>query len=96
VRFLDKTRPVVNSFALGTPVAYQVPVTVFTATDPSLASTAPTGIAAYMITESNVIPSKDDTRWSAQVPRIYTATKKGSVDLYPWVKDLTGNVSLAS
>lgn len=49
-----------------------------------------------MITESNTPPNANDSRWSTQVPRTYTATKEGNVDLYPWVKDLAGNISSVS
>lgn len=59
------------------------------------------GIAAYMITESDVQPGVNDARWSATVPTTYSyagTVVHGSdniVHLYAWVKDPSGRVSAA-
>lgn len=84
---VDRVAPDVLSFAASSPSnSLSVPITTFTASDDS-------GVAAYLITQSNTAPNSNHAGWTASAPTTYTVAGNGSYTLYPWVKDSAGNIS---
>jgi parallel beta-helix repeat protein len=84
----DSIRPVITAFTIpGSALSLTVPISTFTATDN-------TGIAGYLLTESITTPLPDTGSWSTIKPVSYTFSTAGSKNLYAWVKDGAGNVSL--
>jgi hypothetical protein len=84
---IDGTLPVVTAFAAASPSAsLNVPITSFIATDNS-------GIAGYLITTSSTPPLAGDSGWTTAAPTVWTAGGDGTYTLYPWAKDVAGNVS---
>ena len=88
-RSYDGTLPVVTSFTAASPSStLAISITSFSASDGS-----GSGIAAYLITETNTQPSVNDSGWAASAPATYNVSGYGSYTLYPWVKDAAGNIS---
>ena len=78
----------VKTFSATSPsTSLSIPIPAFTPND----STPPA--SAYLITVSNTQPLSTDGGWSSSVPATYLVPDTGSYNLYPWVKDASGNVS---
>jgi hypothetical protein len=95
---LDRTKPTINAFSAQatSPASGTVNISV-TATDPVVNSVA-SGVAAHMITRSNLTPPlASSPKWiSGSTPpttTILSTTVKTGAILYAWVKDANGNVS---
>lgn len=87
INFVDNTLPTVTGFTVPASVASKtVPISSFTASDNI-------GVTGYLITTSNIAPTKDTAGWSASAPTTFTSASYGNLTLYPWVKDAAGNVS---
>jgi hypothetical protein len=52
--------------------------------------------AGYLVNESATAPAANDTGWMGTLPSSYTFSSAGTKNLYVWVKDAAGNVSLSS
>jgi uncharacterized repeat protein (TIGR02543 family) len=84
---LDTVAPMVTAFAATTPTAnLNIPITAFTSYDA-------VGVAGYMITTSAAAPSAAATNWNSTAYTSFTVPSIGVYTLYPWVKDVAGNVS---
>ncbi len=93
---VDTSLPTVSAFTVAVPHpkyinSQKISITALTARDNAGGS----GLAGYMITESDTAPLAGDSEWSHTKPAIYTTANTGSVVLYAWVKDKAGNVSAA-
>jgi len=87
--YVDTTAPTVTVFTVTTPSnSLNIPITAFNATDD-------VAVTGYLITESAAIPAAGATGWTATAPTTYTVASDGTYTLYPWAKDVTGNVSAA-
>lgn len=85
---IDTTMPVVTGFAVPSAVKTPtVPVTTFTASDD-------VALAGYMITLTPVKPLPTAAGWSAARPSTFNVGSSGEKNLYAWVKDSAGNVSI--
>ncbi|TWJ17309.1 hypothetical protein JN12_03084 [Geobacter argillaceus] len=83
----DTTPPVVTIFTIPTTsTSLTIPVSSFAATDNI-------GVAGYIITESSTPPPPNMPGWVTSLPTTYTSLSSGSHTLYPWAKDVAGNVS---
>ncbi len=51
------------------------------------------GLTGYKITTTATPPLPGDTGWSAIAPTAYTVESDGTYTLYPWARDIAGNVS---
>lgn len=81
----DALAPSVTGFAATTPcIGNSISVTTFTASEAGV---------NYLITTSLTPPLPGAAGWSASAPTTFDATADGSCTLYPWVKDVAGNVS---
>lgn len=86
--FIDVIPPKVSFFMLPAKVkGLTVPISFL------IVSELQSGMAGYMITESNLKPAVDDPRWTPTKPASYKASSIGSKKLYMWAKDNIGNVS---
>jgi hypothetical protein len=84
---IDTTAPTVTAFTATSPSAsLNIPITSFTATDTN-------GVTGYLITESSTPPLAGAAGWTASAPTTYTVASDGTYTLYPWAKDVAGNVS---
>jgi len=52
--------------------------------------------AGYLVNESSTAPAANATGWMGTLPSSYTFSSPGTKNLYVWVKDTAGNVSLSS
>ena len=52
--------------------------------------------AGYLVNESATAPAANDAGWLGTPPSSYTFSSAGTKNLYVWVKDTAGNVSLSS
>lgn len=85
---IDTTMPTVTAFTAPTAIKTTVvPITALTATDN-------VAVAGYMITQSAVRPLATATGWSTARPTSFNAGSVGVKNLYAWVKDTAGNVSI--
>ncbi|BET59095.1 fibronectin type III domain-containing protein [Geobacter sp. 60473] len=86
---VDTEQPAVTAFTVATRAAgLTVPIASFTAADGS-----GSGVAGYLITNSDTPPPAGDPGWSVLAPTTYVVAATGTYTLYPWVKDAAGNVS---
>jgi hypothetical protein len=86
---VDRNVPVVTGFTVpATSYDLTFPVLTFTATDL-------TGVTGYIITESGTAPSLSYPGWSPTPPTTHTVLTRAPHTLYPWVRDIIGNVSPA-
>ena len=67
-----------------------------TASALALQGSSPLGAAAmsYLVTQSSTPPTPGDAGWSGVAPTSYTVASDGLYELYAWVRDSVGNVSL--
>jgi hypothetical protein len=85
--YVDTTAPTVTVFVATSPTnSLNIPITSFTASDDAI-------LAGYKITETSTPPSAGAAGWTASPPTTYTVSSVGSYTLYPWAKDVVGNVS---
>lgn len=90
ITLADTTAPVITGFTLpATATSLAVPVSTLVATDT-------VGVAAYLLSESNVKPPADAPAWSADKPVAYTFLSQGVKILYAFAKDAAGNISAAA
>jgi CSLREA domain-containing protein len=85
---IDPAIPTVLTFT--TPAVstiFEIPINSFTASDD-------VGVTGYLVTGSATAPLPGDPGWLVTAPTNYTVSAYGSYTLYPWVKDVAGNVSL--
>jgi surface protein len=79
--------PVVTAFAVPPASAsLTIPITTFTAMDDF-------GVAGYLITTSSTVPPVSGANWTVSAPTTFTVDSYGYYTLYPWVKDVAGNIS---
>ena len=84
----DTDPPVVTSFVItDNHDSLTVPVESFNATDNI-------GVAAYMITTTNVQPAANDPGWSSSPPGTVTVADENPHTFYAWAKDTSDNVSV--
>ena len=84
---IDPSPPTVNSFsAASSSTSLNIPIPTFTASDN-------TTVTGYKITESSTPPSATAAGWAGSAPTTYMVASSGSYTLYPWAKDVAGNVS---
>src|SRR6185369_13293028 len=89
---VDLTSPSITAFtAPAQTSSSSISINSFTGND-----TGGSGIAGYMITADASAPAVNNPGWSAAQTTSYTVAVDGSYNLYPWIKDAAGNVSLAS
>jgi len=85
---IDTTKPTVDTFTVTTPSnSLNIPITAFTASDNI-------SVAGYLITTLSTPPAAGNSGWAGTAPTTYTVASAGSYTLYPWAKDVAGNVSL--
>jgi hypothetical protein len=83
----DTSPPIITSFVI--PPQYlslTIPITSLTATDD-------VAVVNFILTETPEKPASDDKNWSTISLDKYTFSKEGSLILYAWAKDSTGNIS---
>ncbi len=85
---VDTVAPVVNGFTAPTSTNSQDISISFAATD-----VGGSGVTGYKITETNTTPVASDAGWSATMPTTYHLSLSADRVLYPWAKDMAGNVS---
>jgi len=84
---IDTTKPTVTTFTVTTPSAsLNIPITAFTASDNI-------SVKSYLLTTSSTPPASSNPGWAGTAPTTYTVASAGSYTLYPWAKDVAGNVS---
>jgi hypothetical protein len=95
---LDVTKPTVTAFnaRATSPVSGTVAISI-TATDPVVNGVS-SGVAAYMVTRSNLTPpAPSSPKWmsgpTAPTSVTFSTTVKAGAILYAWAKDANGNVS---
>ena len=87
---VDTTAPTVTGFAADSPTnSLTIVITTFTATDAN-------GVTGYRVTESATPPAAGDPGWSPTAPATYGVAAEGPYTLYPWARDIAGNVSAVS
>lgn len=85
---IDTIVPTVTAFTVPeTSNSLIVPINAFTATDDN------TGVAAYLITESDLTPAVDAAGWSGAAQTTYVFVTEGIKNLFAWAKDAVGNIS---
>jgi Zn-dependent metalloprotease len=78
--------PLITAFSAPAYVnTLDIPITSFSAWD--------TDLAGYMITSSAAQPWASAVDWSVSPPATFTVLSAGTYTLYPWAKDIAGNVS---
>ncbi len=83
----DNTPPTVDTFSASSPSnSLAVPITSFTASDNI-------GVTGYLITTTPNQPAKNNANWVITPPTTFTVPNDGNYTLYPWVKDMAGNIS---
>ncbi|MBA4373853.1 MAG: hypothetical protein C0402_13460 [Thermodesulfovibrio sp.] len=84
---VDANAPAVTAFAVISPSnSLTIPIVTFTAADNA-------GLTGYMITTSATPPAAGDPGWSGVPPTSFTVGSNGFYTLYPWARDVFGNVS---
>jgi len=84
---LDIVAPSVTVFTVSSPSnTLSIPVTAFTASDNN-------AVTGYFITTSSAQPDAGAAGWTVTAPTNYPVTSAGTYTLYPWAKDVAGNVS---
>ncbi|NLC30540.1 MAG: hypothetical protein GX765_00615, partial [Candidatus Moranbacteria bacterium] len=87
---VDSSRPTISSFVIpATAESLNVTGITFEATDNI-------GVTAYLLTETSATPSLSASGWNASVPTAYLFSSAGSKNLYAWVRDAVGNISVSS
>lgn len=83
----DISPPIITSFVI--PPQYlslTIPITSLTAADD-------VAVVNYILTETSEKPVGDDINWSTISPDKFTFSNAGTLILYAWAKDSTGNIS---
>jgi comEA protein len=84
---VDTTIPTVTAFSVpSSSNSLTISITSFTASDN-------VAINGYLITDSSTPPSAAAVGWTASAPTTHTVGSDGNYTLYPWAKDVAGNVS---
>ncbi|MFZ6029817.1 MAG: choice-of-anchor Q domain-containing protein [Chloroflexota bacterium] len=84
---IDRTPPIIYIFTATTPSSNRsIPITAFSASD-NLA------VTGYLITTSATPPAANDPAWAGVAPTTFVVAGDGTYTLYPWAKDIVGNVS---
>ncbi|MDY0302868.1 MAG: hypothetical protein RBR98_03685, partial [Candidatus Moranbacteria bacterium] len=87
---VDSSRPTISSFVIpATAESLNVTGITFEATDNI-------GVTAYLLTETSATPSLSASGWNASAPTAYLFSSAGSKNLYAWVRDAVGNISVSS
>jgi len=87
---VDSSRPTISSFVIpATAESLNVTGITFEATDNI-------GVTAYLLTETSATPSLGASGWNASAPTAYLFSSDGSKNLYAWVRDAVGNISVSS
>ncbi|MGQ8338409.1 cadherin domain-containing protein [Sunxiuqinia sp. A32] len=85
---IDTTSPTITGFSIpSTSTSLTIDIQSFTATDN-------VQINGYFLSENNVNPSSSDENWVSSQPAFYTFSSEGEKNLYAWVKDAAGNISV--
>ncbi|MBK6285928.1 MAG: right-handed parallel beta-helix repeat-containing protein [Draconibacterium sp.] len=83
----DTSPPIITTFSiLPQYISLKVPVTSLTATDD-------VAVFGFMLTETPESPQSNDNNWLIIAPKEFTFSKVGTLILYAWAKDSTGNIS---
>lgn len=82
----DTTPPLVTVFTIPTSSTSMVVPVTLTATDD-------VGVAGYLLTKTTTVPLSNATEWSAAPPTTYDFARGGTVSVYAWAKDTSGNIS---
>ncbi|GAM11402.1 BNR/Asp-box repeat protein [Geobacter sp. OR-1] len=85
-RSSDTAPPTVSFTMPAAAGALTVPIVEFTATDDI-------GVTGYLVTESPLPPSGNDSGWSSSPPATHTFISPGNCYAYAWAKDAAGNIS---
>ena len=85
----DRTRPVITAFRLpATSSSREIRIAAFTATDNR-------GVTGYMVRTGSSRPSPAAAGWQDAAPTTVTVPRTGRVEVYAWVKDAAGNLSVS-
>lgn len=83
----DVTPPTITAFSIpASSTSMVVPISAFTASDD-------VGVTAYALTKTNTAPLLTSSDWLSAPPATYDFARAGSVSLYAWARDASGNVS---
>ena len=83
----DETIPLITNFSIPeSSSSLIVPINSLTATDN-------TDVTGYKFTETNNVPTAEESGWMTTAPESYTFSSAGSKTLYAWAKDAAGNIS---